>query len=139
MGPDRTTPDNRPDDVTRCPPTRVTARRQEPTEASLKTLEARIDGLLRRDRILAVAFAVAMWVVLVFVCAVALTTSPSPSISVALVVAALLLGGFNTASVVAMVRRYRLSKEAVYGPDIEFADRLRDAKRQARDAKRGTS
>ena len=98
----------------------------------MKTLEARIDSLLRRDRILAVAFAVAMWAVLVFVCAVALTTSPSPGVSVALVVAAILLGGFNTASVAAMVRRYRLSKESVYAPDIEFSDRLRDAKQQAR-------
>ena len=105
----------------------------------MKTLEARIDSLLRRDRILAVAFAVAMWVVLIFVCVVALTTSPGPSISVALVVAALLLGGFNTASVAAMVRRYRLSRESVYGPDIEFADRLRDAKRQARADKRGSA
>ncbi|TCK21789.1 hypothetical protein [Pseudonocardia endophytica] len=105
----------------------------------MKTFEARIDSLLRRDRILAVAFAVAMWVVLVFVCAVALTTSPSPSISVALVVAAILLGGFNTASVAAMVRRYRLSKESVYGPDIEFSDRLREARQQARNAKRGSA
>lgn len=98
----------------------------------MKTLEARIDSLLRRDRILAVAFAIAMWVVLGYVCAVALTTSPSPGVSVALVVAAILLGGFNTASVAAMVRRYRLSKESVYGPDIEFSDRLRDAKQQER-------
>jgi len=105
----------------------------------LKTLEARIDSLLRRDRILAVAFAVTMWVVLAFVGTVAVTTSPSPGVSVALVVAALLLGGFNTASVAAMIRRYRLSRQSVYGPDIEFADRLREAKQQARAAKRSTS
>lgn len=105
----------------------------------MKTLEARIDSLLRRDRILAVAFAVTMWVVLAFVCTVAVTTSPSPGVSVALVVAALLLGGFNTASVAAMIRRYRLSRQSVYGPDIEFADRLREAKQQARAAKRSTS
>ncbi len=105
----------------------------------MKTLEARIDGLLRRDRILAVAFVVAMWAVLVYVCAVAVTTSPTPGVSVALIVAAILLGGFNTASVAAMVRRYRLSKESVYGPDVEFSDRLRDAKQQARAAKRRTS
>ena len=98
----------------------------------MKTLEARIDSLLRRDRILAVAFAVAMWVVLIFVCAVALTTSPSPGVSVALVVAVILLGGFNTASVTAMVRRYRLSRESVYAPDIEFTDRLKAAKQEAR-------
>lgn len=101
----------------------------------MKTLEARIDDLLRRDRILAVAFAVAMWLVLTYVCLVALTTSPSPGVSVALVVAAALLGGFNTASVVAMVRRYRLSRRSVYGPDIEFADRLRATKQQARSEK----
>ncbi len=105
----------------------------------MRTLEARIDSLLRRDRILAVAFVVAMWAVLVFVCAVALTTSPSPGVSVALVVAGVLLGGFNTASVVAMVRRYRLSREAVYGPDIEFSDRLRAEKLQLRAAKRGSA
>ncbi|SFN51531.1 hypothetical protein SAMN05216207_1015151 [Pseudonocardia ammonioxydans] len=102
----------------------------------MKTLEARIDTLLRRDRILALAFVVAMWAVLAFVCAVAMTTSPSPGVSVALVVAAILLGGLNTASVLAMIRRYRLSREAVYGPDIEFADRLRAVRQQARSQKR---
>ena len=102
----------------------------------MKTLEARINHLLRRDRILAVAFVVVMWVVLAFVCAFAMTTSPSPGVSVALVVAAVLLGGFNTASVLAMIRRYRLSQEAVYGPDIEFADRLRAMRQQARPQKR---
>lgn len=104
----------------------------------MKTLDARIDGLLRRDRILAVAFVVAMWVVLVYVCAVALTTSPSPWISVALVVSAVLLGGFNTASVMAMVRRYQLSRESVYGPDIEFSDRIKAAKQEARDQRRAS-
>jgi hypothetical protein len=104
----------------------------------VKTLEARIDSLLRRDRALAVTFVVAMWAVLAYVCGVALTTSPSPGISVALVVSAVLLGGFNTASVAAMIRRYRLSRESVYGPDVEFADRLRDAKQAARAAKRST-
>ena len=91
----------------------------------MKTLEARIDILVRRDRLLAVAFAVAMWAALVFVCVVSVSTAPSAGIAVALVVAVTVLGGFNTASTFSLIRRYRLSKDQVYRPDIENLDRQR--------------
>lgn len=91
----------------------------------MKTIEDRIDILVRRDRVLAVTFAVAMWAVLVFVCAVALPAAPSTGIAVALVLAMLVLGGFNTASMFALIRRYRLAKVQVYRPDIENLDRKR--------------
>lgn len=91
----------------------------------MKTLEARIDTLVRRDRLLAVAFTVAMWAVLVFVSVAAVYTAPSGGVALALVVAAAVLGGFNTASMFALIRRYRLAKDQVYRPDIENLDRKR--------------
>ncbi|MBC3193382.1 hypothetical protein H7X46_20175 [Pseudonocardia sp. C8] len=85
----------------------------------MKNLESRIDTLVRRDRLLAVAFAVVMWAVLVFVCVTAVAAAPSAGIAVALVLAMAALGGLNTASMFALIRRYRLAKYQVYQPDIE--------------------
>lgn len=89
------------------------------------SLQARIDALARRDRLLAVGFTAAMWVVLAFVLVVAGAVAPTGGILVALVVSALLLGGFNTASMIALVRRYAANTDLVYRPDIENLDRQR--------------
>ena len=90
-----------------------------------KSLEERIDRLLRRDRLLALVFTAVTWVALVYVYVRALGAVGSRDIAVALGVAMVLLGGLNTASTVALVRRYRIAKDAVYRPDIEYLDRRR--------------
>jgi len=89
------------------------------------TLQMRIDALARRDRLLAVAFTVFMWAAIVFVLVVACSVAPTAGIIVALVVSALLLGLFNTASMLALVRRYAANKDLVYRPDIENLDHMR--------------
>jgi hypothetical protein len=93
-------------------------------------LDARIDALARRDRLLAVTFTVFMWAVLVFVFIVAAAVAPAAGIIVALAGSLLLLGLFNTASMLALVRRYAENKDLVYRPDIENLDRMRHQRAQ---------
>lgn len=81
--------------------------------------------LARRDRVLAVTFTVLMWLVLGFVSIVSLAVAPSAGIAVALLVSVAVLGGFNTASIVALVRSYAANKDLIYRPDIENLDRMR--------------
>jgi hypothetical protein len=90
--------------------------------------EARIDALARRDRLLAVVFTALMWLVLLFVFVVCATMVPNTAIAVVLLVAAILLGAFNTASIIGMVRGYAANKEFVYREDILNLDRAKAQK-----------
>lgn len=92
------------------------------------SLDDRIAALLRRDRLLAIGSTAAMWIALVFVFLVSAPSVPGPALVVVLGLAMLALGGLNTASALALIRRYRLAREQVYRPDIENLD----AKRAAR-------
>jgi len=94
----------------------------------MSSLDDRIAGLLRRDRLLAIGSTVAMWVVLVFVFLAAAPTVPGTTLLVVLGVAMVALGGLNTASAAALIRRYRAAKDQVYRPDIENLDAQRAAK-----------
>jgi 4-amino-4-deoxy-L-arabinose transferase-like glycosyltransferase len=94
----------------------------------MASLDDRIAALQRRDRLLAIASTVAMWVVLVFVFLASAPSVPGPALLVVLGLAMLALGGLNTASALALIRRYRLARDQVYRPDIENLD----AKRAAR-------
>lgn len=96
-----------------------------PSGPMSRSVDVRIDALMRRDRLQAVAFTAAMWAVLLFVLVVAAAAAPSAGITAALVGSLLLLGLFNTASMVALVRRYARNKDLVYRPDIENLDRMR--------------
>jgi hypothetical protein len=96
------------------------------------TVESRIDAVARRDAAQAVAFTVFMWAVLLFVLVVAVGASPTRGITVALVASLVALGGFNTASMLALVRRYAANKELVYRPDIDNLERMRHERAQGR-------
>lgn len=87
--------------------------------------DERIERLLRRDRLLALTFTVAMWLALVYVFWRALGAVGSIDIAVALGVSMLALGALNTASTWALIRRYRIARVAVYQPDIVHLDRRR--------------
>ncbi|WP_214366826.1 hypothetical protein [Pseudonocardia sp. H11422] len=88
-------------------------------------IESRIDALARRDRLLAVTCTVFLWAVLVFVLVVASAAAPTAGITGALVGSLVLLGLFNTASMLALVRRYAANKDLIYRPDIQNLDRMR--------------
>jgi hypothetical protein len=96
------------------------------------TIQSRIDALARRDRLLAVIFTGCMWVAILFVLLVAAAVAPTAGIVVALVVSGVLLGLFNTASMVALVRRYAANKDLVYRPDIENLDHMHRARAAGR-------
>lgn len=86
------------------------------------SLDSRISQLARRDRILAIAFTLLMWAVLVFLFVTASAVAPDPAITAVLAVATLLLGLFNTASVLALLRRYAESRDLIYRPDVLHLD-----------------
>lgn len=89
-------------------------------------IEARMDALARRDRVLAVVLTVLMWLVLLFVFIVASAVAPHPAISVVALLSALVLGAFNTASTVGMLRRYAAHKDFIYRQDVLNLDRARE-------------
>jgi hypothetical protein len=89
------------------------------------SLDSRIAVLARRDRVLAIAFTLLMWVVLVFLFVAASAVAPHASIVVVLAVATLLLGLFNTASVLALLRCYAESRDVIYRPDVLLLDLMR--------------
>lgn len=84
--------------------------------------QRRLDALVRRDKILALVFTVAMWLVLAFVLAVAVAFAPATGIVIWLVAGAVLLGILNTASMFAVVHGHAKHKTLVYQPDIEYLD-----------------
>jgi pilus assembly protein TadC len=89
------------------------------------SIESRMAVLARRDRIQAISFTLLMWLVLVFLFVTASAVAPHPSIVVVLAVATLLLGLFNTASVLALLRRYGESRDLIYRPDVLRLDVMR--------------
>ena len=89
------------------------------------SLDSRIAVLARRHRIQAISFTLLMWAVLVFLFVTASAVAPHPSIVVVLAVATLLLGLFNTASVLALLRCYAESRDLIYRPDVLAQDQMR--------------
>jgi hypothetical protein len=89
------------------------------------SLDSRMAVLARRDRALAITFTLLMWLVLGFLFVAASAVAPHPSIIVVLAVATLLLGLFNTASVLALLRRYAESRDVIYRPDVLRFDLMR--------------
>ncbi|MGH3328812.1 MAG: hypothetical protein ACRDPT_13645 [Streptomycetales bacterium] len=99
-------------------------------------IESQVETLAKRDRLIAVIFTVAMWVVLLFVFAVSSAAAPTAGVSLALAASLLALGVFNTASMVALIRRYAADKDTIYREDIVNLDRLRH-RRLRRERSRG--
>lgn len=90
-----------------------------------RSMSSRIDLLVRRDRILAISFTILMWTSLIFVFLVSSAIAPNASVSVVLALSFMLLGAFNTASILAMVRVYSTNRGLIYRPDIINLDRNR--------------
>jgi hypothetical protein len=94
------------------------------------SMESRIDSLARRDRVLAVTFTVLMWITLVFVFMASREVAPSTGVTIVLLVSFLILGAFNTASIVGMIRAYAANKDMIYREDIRNLDRGKAAAAQ---------
>lgn len=87
------------------------------------SIESRIDALARRDKLLAVTFTALMWLVMIFVFVVASSIAPSTAVSVVLLLSMIVLGIFNTSSIISMVRTYAANKDHIYRQDILNLDR----------------
>lgn len=97
------------------------------------SIESRIEAMARRDKITAVIFTVAMWVVLLFTYFAVRPVAPTLEVSLALLAAMLVLGIFNTASIVAMIRCYARDKDFIYREDIVNLDRNRGKKTEEKE------
>ena len=89
----------------------------------------RIDRMHGRDRLGALAFVVALWVVLIFVIVSIWRYIADPGIATILLIAGGLVLLFNTASIAAMLRHYSHDKHFIYGLDLKHLDEMRRQKR----------
>ena len=90
--------------------------------------DPRVESMLKRDVAIGITFTCAMWLVLVFVFVTIASIAPGTALRVVLGVAMVVLGAFNTASMVALIRRYREHRTAIYGEDLRNLDLRRKAK-----------
>jgi hypothetical protein len=93
------------------------------------SLQQRIDTMLRRDILAGVIFAAVMWVTLVFVLVVTLRVVDDAAVTSVLIGSALILGLFNTVSLMSMIGRYKHERHHVYGEDIAHLDASRSLER----------
>lgn len=91
-------------------------------------IESRIDAMARQDKIIAIIFTLAMWIVLLFVYFAVMPAVPTAEVSIALTISLVILGGANTASIFNMIRAYAKDKEFIYREDILNLDRNRQLK-----------
>lgn len=88
-------------------------------------LQNRIDDLYRSDRRIAFLFLAALWIVLIFVMLAVGEHIADPTVNLVCWLALAVLGLFNTASIVAMVRHYAHDKQHIYSIDIKHQDARR--------------
>lgn len=85
-------------------------------------LESRIESLYRSDRLVALIFVAALWVVLVFVMLAVREHITNGAVEIVCWISLLALGLFNTASIIAMIRHYAHDKQHIYSIDIKHQD-----------------
>ena len=96
------------------------------------TLQERIDTMLKRDVAVGISFAAAMWLTLLFVFVVTARVVEDRGVVLVLLGSALVLGVFNTLSLLSLVSRYRNERQHVYGEDIAHLDAIKAAQQSDR-------
>lgn len=96
-------------------------------------MRKRIDSMFGRDRLMAGAALLALWVALGYVYFAVTLSAADPAVRIALTIGATGVVVFNTASVTAMVRHYKEDKDHIYGLDIHHLDENRLRKAALRD------
>lgn len=91
----------------------------------MSDLNARIEAMYQGDRRGAWLFVVALWVAIIFVLVMSWPHIPDTSVRVVVLIAAIALLVFNTASVSAMLRHYAEDKKFIYSLDIQNLDEMR--------------
>lgn len=81
--------------------------------------------MLKRDILAGVIFAAVMWVTIIFVLVVTVRVVDDAAVAWVLIGSAVVLGLFNTASLMSMISRYKHERHHVYGEDIAHLDASR--------------
>lgn len=90
-----------------------------------ESMQARIDAMFRRDKLWAFGFVLVLWAVLAFVFFSVNPLIPDNTMRLVIAVSAVILGLFNTASIVAMISHYSHDKNFIYELDIRHLDEAR--------------
>ena len=90
-----------------------------------QSLRSRIDAMLSRDRAMAWVFVVLLWVTIGFVYFATDQFITDATLRIVLIIGALLILIFNTASMLAMIKHYQADRDHIYGLDIKHLDENR--------------
>lgn len=82
----------------------------------------RIDSMFARDRLWAICFILALWLAVGAVYLGVRHLVDNNGVSMALLISGLLIVGYNTASLIAMINHYSHDKDWIYGTDIKHLD-----------------
>ncbi len=91
----------------------------------MSDLNQRIEAMYQGDRRGAWLFVLALWVTIIFVLVMSWPYIPDTGVRVVVLIAAVLLLIFNTASIGAMLRHYAEDKKFIYSLDIKHLDEMR--------------
>jgi hypothetical protein len=88
-------------------------------------LQSRVDAMFTRDKIWAYAFVVVLWAVLAFVYFSVRPMIPDSTVNIVILVSGLVVGLFNTISIIAMISHYSNDRKFIYELDIRHLDERR--------------
>ena len=91
----------------------------------MSDLNQRIEAMYQGDRRGAWLFVLALWVTIIFVLVMSWPYIPDTGVRVVVLIAAVVLLIFNTASVGAMLRHYAEDKKFIYSLDSKHLDEMR--------------
>ncbi len=98
----------------------------QPTKAATEpSMQERVEATYSSDRLWALALLVCLWIAVGIVYLGIRSVVDQSGISFALIVSALLIVGYNTASVIAMIRHYSHDKRWIYEIDIRHLDQMK--------------
>ena len=93
----------------------------------MRPLRERIETMYQRDRAVAYAFVIGLWLALIFVFFQVWPLIPADNtgLGYVLIIAGAAVLIVNTASIGAMVKHYQEDKDFIYGLDIRHLDEMR--------------
>ncbi|MBI2800406.1 MAG: hypothetical protein HYX63_08975 [Gammaproteobacteria bacterium] len=94
----------------------------------MSDLNQRIETMVRRDKLGAWLLVVLLWITISTVLLLSWPYVPDRGVRVVLVIGALSVLIFNTASIAAMLRHYAVDKQFIYGLDIKALDAMKARK-----------
>jgi len=91
-------------------------------------LTRRIEGMHKRDVMVAWAFVIGLWIAISFVAIATWSLAPNTGARTMLLIGGGTVLLFNTTAILAMLRHYREDRDFMYGLDIKFLDAARAQK-----------